>query len=89
MSDVVFVGSDEEARRVTRHGMIRSLFTYHQPNEETVPKYQAINEAVIALAIVIDETCPESPDRNVAMQMLQQVRMTANSSIANNGAFYR
>ena len=68
---------------------IRELFEYHPPNAETIPKFKEVTEACIAAAIVIDRVCPPSADRTAAIRHLQDARMSANCSIANNGASYR
>lgn len=68
---------------------IRELFTYHPPTSNTIPKFQAIKDAAIAFAIVIDSLCPPCADRSAAVRLVQQARMTANSAIANDGKSYR
>ena len=68
---------------------LEGLFTYHPPNADTIPKYQAINEAALNLARVIDATCPPSADRTAAIRKVQEARMVANCSIANGGKSYR
>lgn len=73
----------------SRESMIRSLFEYHPPTSETIPKFKEVTEACIAAAIVIDRVCPEGDDRTKAIGFLQQARMSANCSIANEGASYR
>ena len=77
-------------REMTGAELIEStLFQYHKPTEETIPKYEAINAAAKALALAIDATCPPGADRTAAIRLVQQARMTANSAIANNGVSYR
>lgn len=73
----------------SREEIIRDLFEYHPPTNETIPKFREVTEACIAAAIVIDRVCPPSADRTVAIRHLQDARMSANCSIANNGASYR
>lgn len=73
-----------------REALIDDLFTYHPPTLEQAAKYQRINEAGKAFALVIDAECPESPDRTAAMRLVREARMTANSSIATkSGGNYR
>lgn len=73
-----------------REALINDLFTYHPPTLEQAAKYQRINEAGKAFALVIDAECPESPDRTAAMRLVREARMTANSSIATkSGGNYR
>lgn len=79
-----------DSREMTGAELIETtLFKYHKPSAETIPKYDAINEAAKALALAIDANCPPGADRTYAMRLVQSARMTANSAIANNGAAYR
>ena len=73
----------------TAEDLIGELFTYHAPNADTIPKYNAINEAAKAFALVVHQNCPASADRTAAIRKIQEARMTANSAIANGGASYR
>ena len=61
---------------------IDELFTYHAPTPEQIPKYQAINDAAKAFALVIFENAPECADRTSALRKLRDARMWANSAIA-------
>ncbi len=61
---------------------LAELFSYHAPNEHTKVKYARINEATMALARVILETCPECADRSTALREVRNTRMWANASIA-------
>jgi hypothetical protein len=65
------------------------LFRHHPPTDAQIPKYQAIRDAARAFAQVLDETCPPSADRTVAMRKLQDCVMTANRAIALGGRSYR
>jgi len=71
-----------ETREMTAKEIIDDLFTYHAPTPEQAEKYNRINAAAKAFALVIHAECPPSPDRTAAMRMLREARMTANSSIA-------
>ena len=61
------------------------VFTYHPPTEETIPKYNAIREAGLAFAKVIEANAPPSPDRTVAIRKIREAVMTANAAIACGG----
>jgi hypothetical protein len=63
---------------------LERLFAYHPPKEDQRRRYQHIQEAAKFLGYVIKEHCPESRERDVAIQLLTMVRMTANQSIAVN-----
>ena len=68
---------------------IENLFTYHAPTEEQKEAYLVIREKAMEFARVIDENCPESPDRSAAIRHLREAVMTANAGIATSGGFYR
>lgn len=70
---------------MTDEQIVKELFSYHQPNEWTLPKHQAINQAAKNLAEVILQNCPRSSDRSAAINLVRMVRMTANAAISLNG----
>lgn len=79
-------GYANEARPLmTEAEILAELFKYHSPNEGTIPKYAAINQAAKNFAEVILQTCPRSADRSDAIRKIREARMTANASIALNG----
>lgn len=55
---------------------------YRKPTEETIPKYKAIQEKVLELALLIEELCPISPEKATALTTLQSAKMSANAAIA-------
>ena len=55
---------------------------YRKPTEDTIPKYQAIQEKALELAKLIDELCPNAPEKFTALTQLQSAKMSANASIA-------
>jgi hypothetical protein len=61
---------------------IDRLFDYHRPTPEQQRQYERITAAVKALAELLHEECPASPDRDAAVNKLREVRMLANASIA-------
>ncbi|WP_107839440.1 DUF7681 family protein [Metasolibacillus meyeri] len=64
--------------------IIENNFKYHSPKEGQQEKYEAIREKAKELAYLIDETCPNSREKSVAMTNLETAVMWANSSIARN-----
>lgn len=56
--------------------------SYRKPTETTIPKYQAIQAKTLELALMIDELCPESPEKATALTTLQSAKMSANAAIA-------
>jgi len=75
----------ECARSITSEEILAELFKYHAPNEVTIPKYAAINQAAKNFAEVILQNCPPSADRSDAIRKIREARMTANAAIALNG----
>lgn len=55
---------------------------YRKPNEVTIPKYQTIQEKTTELARLINDLCPESREKSIALTTLQELRMWANAAIA-------
>lgn len=70
---------------LTEAETLAELFKYHSPNETTIPKYAAINQAAKNFAEVLLQNCPPSADRSDAIRKIREARMTANASIALNG----
>lgn len=63
---------------------IEQIFTYHKPFGTQPVRYVAIRDAAKALAFIIDNNCPDSREKSVALTNLQQCVMWANASIAVN-----
>lgn len=63
---------------------IEKNFKYHSPKEGQPEKYTAIREKAKELAHMIDELCPNSREKSVAMTELETAVMWANASIARN-----
>ena len=59
-------------------------FSYHSPKEGQPQKYTAIREKAKELAHMIDELCPNSREKSVAMTNLETAVMWANASVARN-----
>jgi len=64
---------------------IENWFTYHTPTPDFLPKYQAIREAGLNLAMVIVVNTPPSADQTDAVRKVREACMTANASIACGG----
>ncbi|OCX65131.1 hypothetical protein BFM98_07165 [Lysinibacillus sp. AR18-8] len=63
---------------------IENNFKYHSPKEGQPAKYEAIRKKAKELAYLIDEVCPNSRERSVAITNLETAVMWANASIARN-----
>ncbi|MFJ7951535.1 hypothetical protein ACIQZG_08405 [Lysinibacillus sp. NPDC096418] len=63
---------------------IENNFKYHSPKEGQPQKYESIREKAKELAYLINEVCPNSREKSVAMTNLETAIMWANASIARN-----
>lgn len=72
-------------RQMSSEEIVAEFFKYHAPNETTIPKYAAINQAAKNFAEVILANCPSGADRTDAIRKIREARMTANAAIALNG----
>lgn len=63
---------------------IDEIFTYHKPFGDQPQKYEELRQKARQLAYLINDTCPESREKSLAITNLQQAIMWANASIAIN-----
>ena len=63
---------------------IDNNFTYHPPKPGQLEKYTAIREKAKELAYLIDDACPNSREKSLAMTKLEESVMWANAAIARN-----
>ena len=63
---------------------IQKNFTYHAPKPGQTEKYTVIRENAKGLAMLINDNCPESREKSLAMTKLEECVMWANASIARN-----
>jgi hypothetical protein len=63
---------------------IENIFTYHKPFGTQQTRYVQIREVAKNLAYQINNGCPESREKALALTNLQQAVMWANASIAIN-----
>jgi hypothetical protein len=59
-------------------------FTYHAPKSSQPARYERIRNAAKNLAYLIDQACPDSREKSLALTNLEQAVMWANASIARN-----
>ncbi len=69
---------------MSKNSQIENSFTYHSPKEGQPEKYTAIREKAKELAYLIDDVCPDSREKSVAITNLETSVMWANASIARN-----
>ncbi len=63
---------------------VNNVFSYHKPFGNQPERYQALRDKAKELATLIEESCPNSREKSVAITNLQQSVMWANASIAIN-----
>lgn len=59
-------------------------FSYFPPKLDQPERYQRIRNKAKELALLINETCPQSRELSIAMTDLENCVMWANASIARN-----
>lgn len=63
---------------------IERAFTYHAPKEGQPEKFESIRLNAKHLAYRIDELCPSSREKALALTKLEEAVMWANAAIARN-----
>lgn len=61
---------------------LKTRFTYHAPFGDQPERYEALRRLGLDLAESIDALCPDCPERDNALDYLDQVIMWSNASIA-------
>lgn len=63
---------------------LENNFKYHSPKEGQPEKYEALRNKAKELAYLIEELCPNSREKALAITKLEESSMWANASIARN-----
>ena len=63
---------------------IANRFTYHSPKGDQAQRYVEIRDAGKCLAEMIQDLCPDSREKSLAITKLEECVMWANASIARN-----
>jgi hypothetical protein len=63
---------------------IENNFQYHAPKEGQPERYTTIRSYGKELAAIINELCPDSREKSLAMTKLEEAVMWANAAIARN-----
>ena len=63
---------------------LENNFRYHAPKEGQPEKYEALREKAKELAYLIEEVCPNSREKAVAMTQLETAVFWSNAAIARN-----
>lgn len=66
------------------NNQIENNFMYHAPKAGQQEKYEAIRGKAKELAYLIDEECPPSREKSLAMTNLEESVMWANAAVARN-----
>lgn len=66
---------------------IKTIFAYHQPDEDAARKHRTINDLFLTMANALNETLPDGPGLIAALRKLSEARMQANACIATKGLF--
>lgn len=59
-------------------------FTHHPPKGDQAERYESIRAYAKFFAGVINELCPDSREKSLAVTALEEATMWANASIARN-----
>lgn len=63
---------------------LEKIFTHHMPVNDQAERYNILRDAAKDLAYLIQDHCPDSREKSLAITNLQQAVMWANASIAIN-----
>lgn len=63
---------------------LEKIYTYHPPKGDQPALYDAIREKTKALAKFVQDSCPDSRERAVALTHLETFAFWTNASIARN-----
>lgn len=61
---------------------IEDIFTYHKSTEAQAGRYATLRFRGLRIALAIQQCCPESREKALAITSLQQAIMWANAAIA-------
>ena len=64
--------------------IISNNFKYHAPKEGQPLLYEKLRDTAKEFAFLIDDLCPNSREKSLAITKLEEVVMWANASIARN-----
>lgn len=63
---------------------LENRFTYHAPKEGQPERYERIRYKAKMLAAYINEYCPDSREKSLALTKIEEAVMWANASMARN-----
>jgi len=59
-------------------------FTFHAPKPGQPEIYQTLRAKALELATLINETCPDSREKSLAVTHVEEASLWANAAIARN-----
>ena len=63
---------------------LANRFTYHAPQNGQAERYQVIRDAAHEFAKLLNDQCPESREKSLAVTHLEDAVMWANAAIARH-----
>ena len=63
---------------------LENNFKYHAPKDNQPMKYDCLRKKARDFAIIVNELCPESREKSLAITNIENAVMWANASIARN-----
>lgn len=66
----------------TQRRIIEKNFKYHPPMDGQPQMYGAIRDTAKSFALMLNEYCPDSREKSLALTKLEECVMWANASIA-------
>ena len=65
---------------------IRDRFSYHVPSLAGVERHKALTSTFSATAATVDDACPDSREKSLAMTKLEEAKFWASAAVARNTA---
>lgn len=59
-------------------------FQYHKPKDDQPDRYVRIRDEARVFSLTINDLCPDSREKSLAITKLEEVVMWANAAIARN-----
>lgn len=63
---------------------LANRFTYHAPKDGQAERYQGIRSRALDFAALLNQQCPESREKSLAITHLEDAVMWANAAIARH-----
>ncbi len=63
---------------------LKNRFTYHPPKDFQPEKYEYIRNGAFELSIMINQNCPDSREKSLAITKIEEAVMWANAAIVRN-----